>query len=82
LVRIEKKFDISTLQPFDKVLVRDFNLQNWMACLFSHIDTNAQNHFKTVDGSGWYHCIPFNDDTKHLVGKKDDAPDFYRYWEE
>ena len=26
-------------------------------------------------------CIPFNDDTKHLVGTNKQAPEFYRYWE-
>lgn len=83
LEKIKKeKFDPKTLQPFDKVLVRDFNNQNWMACLFSHIDNNVRHKFRTVDRAGWYHCIPFNDDTKHLVGKSDEAPEFYRYWEE
>ena len=76
------KFNPKTLKPFDKVLVRDFNNQKWMACLFSHIDNDAHHQFKTIDRSGWYHCIPFNDGTKHLVGKIDDAPEFYRYWEE
>lgn len=27
-------------------------------------------------------CIPYNDDTKHLVGTTDEAPEFYRYWED
>ena len=25
--------------------------------------------------------IPYNDDTKHLVGTCDEAPDYYRYWD-
>ena len=28
------------------------------------------------------YCIPYNDDTKHLVGTKDEAPEYYRYWED
>lgn len=28
------------------------------------------------------YCIPYNEDTKHLVGKSEDAPVFYRYWED
>lgn len=79
---VPKKFDPQTLQTFDKVLVRDSNNQKWMACLFSHIDNNVQHQFRTVDRAGWYHCIPFNDDTKHLVGKSEEALEFYRYWEE
>lgn len=78
----KEKFDPKTLQPFDKVLGRDFNNQNWMACLFSHIDNNFNHKFRAIDRAGWYHCIPFNDDTKHLVGKSDEAPEFYRYWED
>ena len=26
--------------------------------------------------------IPYNDDTEHLVGTTEGAPDFYRYWED
>ena len=28
------------------------------------------------------YCIPYNDDTKHLVGTTKEAPEFYRYWED
>lgn len=78
---VPNKFDITTLKPFDKVLVRDFSNQKWTACLFSHIDNDAYHQFKTSTALGWYHCIPFNEDTKHLVGRMDEAPEFYRYWE-
>ena len=27
-------------------------------------------------------CVPYNDDTKHLVGTTDEAPEYYRYWED
>ena len=26
--------------------------------------------------------IPYNDETKHLVGTTDEAPEFYKYWED
>lgn len=29
-----------------------------------------------------YECIPYNDETEHLVGTSDDCPDFYKWWEE
>jgi hypothetical protein len=38
-----------------------------------------------VGASQWRYCIPYNNDTKHLVGKCDEddkAPEFYRHWEE
>lgn len=79
---VPNKFDPKTLKSFDKVLVRDFSNQKWTACLFSHIDNDAYHQFKTSTALGWYHCIPFNEDTKHLVGKMDEAPEFYRYWDE
>ena len=25
--------------------------------------------------------IPYNNDTKHLIGTTDEAPEFYKYWE-
>lgn len=78
----KEKFDPKTLKSFDKVLVRDFSNQKWTACLFSHIDNDAYHQFKTSTALGWHHCIPFNEDTKHLVGKMDEAPEFYRYWDE
>ena len=74
------KFNPNTLQPFDKVLVRDDSLECWEAQLFSHI-IKDENHFPYVctNDSNRY-CIPYNDDTKHLVGTTDEAPEFYRYW--
>ena len=79
---VPSKFDPKTLQPFDRVIVRDFDNQKWMACLFSHIENGAYHKFKTSSGLGWHQCIPFNNDTKHLVGKMDKASEFYKYWEE
>ena len=74
----KEKFDINILQPFDKVLVRDQNGQNWRADLFSHVD----NKFHMVVGNYyWIQCIPYNAETKHLVGTKEDCPEFYKWWE-
>lgn len=73
-----EKFDVNILQPFDKVLVRG-NGQNWRAELFSHIDNN---YHMAVCSCYWTQCIPYNEDTKHLVGTADDCPEFYKWWEE
>ena len=80
----KERFDPKTLKAFDKVLVR-FDCGVWSATLFSHlIDSKFAN--KKYDiiccGSVFGYCIPYNDETKHLVGTRDEAPDFYRYWEE
>ena len=76
------KFDPKTLRAFDKVLVRDENYRVWQCDLFSHIKNNSI-HFKYICVSSAYKCcIPYNDDTKHLVGTNVEASEFYRYWED
>lgn len=76
------KFDPKTLKPFDRVLVRDSCAYSWRCALYSHTKEN-ENTFKYVTGASTYeYCIPYNDDTQHLVGTKDEAPEYYRYWEE
>ena len=74
----KEKFDTKTLNPFDKVLVRD-NINNpWVCDHFSYI--NHANICITTDRCKY--CIPYNDDTKHLVGTNEEAPEYYRYWED
>ena len=74
----KERFDPKTLKPFDKVLVRD-NINNpWVCDHFSYI--NHANICITTDRCKY--CIPYNDDTKHLVGTDDEAPEYYRYWED
>ena len=74
------KFNPKTLKPFDRVLVRDCDNSIWGCSMFSHIveDEFLYACFETR----WKCCIPYNDDTKHLVGTTDEAPEFYRYWED
>ena len=77
----KEKFDLKTLQPFDKILVRDNNSGEWICTLFSHINKpNVRFICQAID-SAYTYGIPYNDDTKHLVGTKDEAPEYYRYWE-
>ena len=74
----KEKFDPKTLQPFDRVLVRDRDIEHWICSLFSHI---INDEYLCI-GSCFIYCIPYNDDTKHLVGTTDEAPEYYRYWED
>ena len=73
----QPKFDPKTLQPFEKVLVREGF--EWHCNLFSHRVFDGYAH---IDGCTYGYCIPYNDDTKHLVGTADEAPEYYRYWED
>lgn len=77
------KFDPKTLMPFDsRVLIRDKSNGKWSCSLFSHIDNELYYPFVCINGSSWRCCIPYNEDTKHLIGTTEEAPEFYRYWEE
>ena len=75
------KFDPKTLKPFDKVLVSDEHHTRWLCSFFSHIVDQINYKYFTSD-SCYRFCIPYNDDTKHLVGTTDEAPEYYRYWED
>ena len=76
-----QKFDPKTLQPFDKVLVRDFLNEDWMADFFERIDKNAGYYNATCVTSHWEQCIPYNEETKHLLGMREDCPEYYKWWE-
>ena len=74
----KEKFDISTFQPFDKVLVRNRICDCWNAFPFSHM---IKRRAICCDFS-WEQCIPYNEETKHLVGTNNDCPEYYKWCEE
>ena len=76
-----EKFDPKTLQPFDKVIAKDLIYYTWRCDLFSDIIESSNFPYRCVTAS-YQCCIPYNDDTKHLLGTKDEAPEYYRYWED
>lgn len=80
-IKPKEKFDPKTFKPFDKVLIRDTKLQKWSCDLFSYIG-NEEGYPYICMSSAYNMVIPYNDETKHLVGTSDEAPEFYRYWEE
>ena len=79
---IVKMFDEYTLKPFDKVLVRDNIDERWKAMFFSHIVNYVDIHRAICGYYAWEQCIPYNDETKHLVGTNEDCPEYYKWWEE
>lgn len=75
------KFDPNTLKSFDQVLVRLENDGEWVATEFSHISNEMGRDGGPIYMAGcayWKFCIPYNEETKHLVGKKNNPPLFYR----
>ena len=78
----KERFDPKTLKPFDKVLVRDEYKERWLCRFFSHIEDGIHAYKYATIGSTFKYCIPYNDDTKHLAGTNEEAPECYRYWED
>ena len=79
----KERFDPKTLKAFDKVIVRLDNMCQWRCDLFSNAyKYNGAINYLCTSGNCYKQCIPYNDDTKHLVGTKDEAPEFYKYWED
>lgn len=60
-------------KPFDKVLVRQSETCKWEASFFSNITDEV--HKYRCCGMNYMFCIPYNEQTAHLLGTKDN-------WEE
>ena len=76
-----EKFDINTLQPFDKVLVRDYLNEDWMGDFFEKILEHDIDYNVACVTCKWTQCIPYNEETKHLLGTREDCPEYYKWWD-
>ena len=74
------KFDITTLKPFDKVLVRDKNKDEWAITFFSHCNNLEIYKYSCINNTGYAQCIPY-EGNKHLLGTTNDCDDYYKTWE-
>ena len=61
--------------PFQEVLVRDSDAQKWSTAYYSH----KEDHLH-IAGGRWIQCIPYVEETKHLVGTTKEAPRKYITW--
>lgn len=78
----KERFDLKTLKPFDRVIVRYTLNSKWRCTFFSHLIDDEKCILKCITSYYSYQfCIPYNDETKHLVGTTEEAPEYYRYWE-
>lgn len=83
----QPKFDPKTFKPFDKILGRGDTespwqyQRTWCCATFSHINNDVMYPIKTT-GDSYKYAVPYNEETKHLVGTKEEAPEYYRYWED
>ena len=76
---VPTKFDVTTLKPFDKVLVRDTNEDYWKINMFGYIGTYDRQYFMCIANSGFYQCIPY-EGNEHLLGTTDDCDEYYKTW--
>ena len=79
---IPYKFDISTLKPYDKVLVRLTKDGVWKATFFSHYDKQVKwgcYRFVTTSSKSYSMCIPYKNN-EHLLGTSNDCDDYYKTW--
>ena len=77
----KERFDPKTLTPFDRVIVRNNNGE-WKCAIFSHIKDYDSDYRYDCCYMIYRYCIPYNEDTKHLVGTTEEAPEYYKYWED
>ena len=76
-----ERFDPKTLKPFDKVLVRNDSLGSWRCDLLSHFNKFSGNPL-FISTQYWHECIPYNEDTKYLLGTKCEAPEYSKWWKD
>ena len=74
-----EKFDPKTLQPYDRVLVRDATSRRWKIDFYGYNINPYVGLIDCASGSKPY-CIPYNDDTKNLLGTTDDCSEYYKWW--
>ena len=75
-----EKFDPKTLRPFDKVLgFYEVEGGSWECNIFSHLIGKECSAVCT--GIIYNKYIPYNEETKHLIGTNDDCPEYYKWWE-
>lgn len=91
-----KQFDLQEYlkNPTRPIITRDgraariisCNSKVWAPCFLEEFK-------KFSDGSGavgligfisfvWQRCIPYNDETMHLVNTEKDCPEYYKWWED
>jgi hypothetical protein len=59
------------LKPFDKVLSRRCSEDYWVLNFYSHKSHKTGYHI-CIDGSSNLYCIPYNEETAHLLGTTDE----------
>ena len=79
LKKIQSHYDIANFHAGMPVLVRDYDNSRWSYVQFSHYVGECRMKFNAC-GIPYIQCIPYNDDTKHLLGTTDMCGEEYINW--
>lgn len=77
----KERFDPKMLKPFDRVICKG-GIEIWRCNFFSSYNEEARSCPNVCVSGSYARCIPYNEETKHLVGTTDEAPEYYKYWED
>jgi hypothetical protein len=66
-----------SFKPKDWCLMRTASDYAWCLCQFSNMDSES---YVAIGGAMHEYCIPYNDETKHILGTTEDAPEKYKTW--
>ena len=81
LKKIQPHYDISNFHAGMPVLVRETSLNAWQYVPFSHCYIGGDGSTRFNAGLvGFTQCIPFNGDTKHLLGTTNMPDEQYINW--
>lgn len=75
---VPSKFDINTLKPFDKVLVRCGDAGFWNPQFFAKYNPNSKFPF-TCTYNSWSQCIPY-EGNEHLLDTTNDCDEYFKIW--
>ena len=80
---VPNKFDITTLKPFDKVLVKtNVHSPVWSIDFYGRYNIKVGGSFTpfaVTGGKYFQQCIPY-EGNEHLLGTSDDCDDYYKTW--
>lgn len=77
---VPNKFDITTLVPFERVLVRICDTAKWFGDFYLWYDDTEKDFPYNCVGGTWSQCIPF-EGNQHLLGSTNDCDEFFKTWE-
>lgn len=79
-----KRFNLKEFKPFDKILVRDEGESKWRPSFLEKIVKEPLGGYSVIElitRCRWDMCVPYNEETEHLLWTRDDCPDYYKWWE-